>query len=317
MTRRYSIASVTVAHNGAAALPRQLDAIKKQTHPLDEIIVVNNASSDNSERLLARDFPEITTLNQPSNIGVGGGFSAGLEYATNQKKYDWIWLLDQDSLPSDDCLQRLLEALGRLGDKTDDVGILAPVCANENAKLSYLPSLWQHGLRKRRVNVQDQPVSFVDSVISSGTLLRSVAVEEIGLPRSDFFMDFVDHEYCLRLRRHAYKIAVVQNSRIEHTIGDPRIVNILGYEKAWSGHIPWREYYMTRNEIFTVWKYDSGWRAKFVTAHRLLRHATAILLFGEQKVACLSMMYRGFADGRAGRLGIRVFDPKESSSAAT
>jgi rhamnopyranosyl-N-acetylglucosaminyl-diphospho-decaprenol beta-1,3/1,4-galactofuranosyltransferase len=116
MTKRWSIASVTVAYNGAAVLPRQFNALKKQTYPLDEIIVVNNASSDDSVRLLETDFPEVTILNQSNNVGVGGGFSVGIDCAANQKRYDWIWLLDQDSLPSDDCLERLLEALDHLGD---------------------------------------------------------------------------------------------------------------------------------------------------------------------------------------------------------
>jgi GT2 family glycosyltransferase len=316
MTKRYSIASVTVVYNGAGTLPRQLLALQSQTRKLDEMIVVDNASSDDSVRLLETDFPEVTILKQPGNVGVGGGFAIGLEYAALQKNHDWIWLFDQDSFPVDDSLEQLLQSLDDCSGSADDIGILAPMCANENANLSYSGSVWHHGLRKVPLAVQGQPTAFVDSVISSGTLLRKEAVKEIGLPRSDFFMDFVDHEYCLRLRKHGYKIAVVQASRVEHAIGEPRTVRLLGIEKAWSNHVPWREYYMTRNEVFTAWKYDPDWRTKFAVAHRLLRHAVAVLLFGNDKLACLAMMWRGFADGRAGRLGIRSFDRDESSSAA-
>jgi GT2 family glycosyltransferase len=316
MTKTRSIASVTVAYNGAKVLPRQLSVLKNQTRRLDEIIVVDNASSDDSVSILKTDFPEVTILSQSSNVGVGGGSAAGLDYAANQKRHDWVWLLDQDSLPVEDSLERLLEALDHLGDAAEDLGILAPTCANENAKLSYSGSIWRHGLQKPPVGVPDQPISFVDSVISSGTLVRRGAIEQAGLPRADFFMDFVDHEYCLRLRRHGYKIVIVHSSRVAHAIGEPRKVNVLGFEKSWSSHVPWREYYMTRNEIFTAWNYDPGWRTKCVTAQRLLRHAMAILFFGREKLACLTMMCRGFADGRAGRLGIRSFDANESSNPA-
>jgi rhamnosyltransferase len=302
-----SIASVTVVYNGAAVLPPQLHALKRQTRRLDEMIVVDNASSDDSLRLLEADFPEVTILNQPRNTGVGGGFSVGLDYAATRRRHDWIWLLDQDSLPADDSLEQLLKAFEYLGDQSDSVAILAPTCTNEKAKLGYWPLLWRYGLRNLPVSARYQPISFVDSVISSGTLLRREAVEKVGLPRSDFFMDFVDHEYCLRLRRHSYKIAVVRASRVEHAIGDPRTIRVLGFEKAWSSHVPWREYYKTRNEVFTVWKYDPDWRTKCLVAHRLLRHAVAILLFGKDKLACLEMMYRGFADGCTGKLGIRSF----------
>src|SRR5580704_12788106 len=98
-TNKLTIASLTVAYNGAAVLPRQLNALRRQTHKLDEIIVVDNASSDDSVHLLEAEFPEVTILRQPSNVGVGGGLSIGLEYAARQKKYDWIWLFDQDSIP--------------------------------------------------------------------------------------------------------------------------------------------------------------------------------------------------------------------------
>jgi GT2 family glycosyltransferase len=316
MTKTRSVASVTVAYNGAKVLPRQLNALKNQTRRLDEIIFVDNASSDDSVGILKRDFPEVTILNQPSNLGVGGGSAAGLDYAANQKQHDWVWLLDQDSLPAEDSLERLLKAFDRAGDEAEDFGILAPTCANENAKLSYSGSIWRHGLHKPPAVASDQPISFVDSVIASGTLVRREAVEQAGLPRADFFMDFVDHEYCLRLRRHGYKVVVVRDSRVGHAIGEPRRLNVLGFEKSWSSHVPWREYYMTRNEIFTVWKYDPDWRTKCVTAQRLLRHAMAILLFGREKLACLTMMCRGFADGRAGRLGIRSFNANESSTPA-
>jgi len=316
VTNRPSIASVTVLYNGADVLPRQLHALKRQTRKLDEMIVVDNASSDDSVRLLKADFPEVTILNQPKNTGVGGGFSVGLDYAATRKSHDWIWLLDQDSLPADDSLERLLEAFDDLGDQADSVAILASMCTNAKAKLGYPPLVWRHGLRNPPVNTRHQPIAFADSVISSGTLLRREAVEKVGLPRSDFFMDFVDHEYCLRLRRHGYKIAVVPASRFEHAIGEPCRIRVLGFEKSWSNHVPWRKYYMTRNEIFTVWKYDPDWRTKCRVTLRMLRHATGILLFGKDKLACLAMMYRGFADGRAGRLGIRSFDRKESSSPA-
>ena len=61
--------------------------------------------------------------------------------------------------------------------------------------------------------------------------------------------------------------------------------------------------------IFTVWKYDPTiWRRRSASSpHRLLCHAGAILLFGEDKLACLAMMYRGIADGCRGSLGIRIF----------
>jgi rhamnosyltransferase len=118
-------------------------------------------------------------------------------------------------------------------------------------------------------------------------------------------MDFVDYEHCLRLRRHGFKIAVVRDSHLDHVLGSPSKFKILGRTTFWTDHAPWRVYYRFRNEVFIVWQYYPKWINKGFTLCRLVRYAVALLLFGKRKVECLGMMYRGFLDGRMGRLGIR------------
>lgn len=315
MIKPYSVASVTVATNAARFLPRQLDALKRQTRKINEIVVVDNASDDDTVSLLATEYPEVKVLNLAKNGGVGGGFSAGLTYTATLKKYDWTWLLDDDSIPSLDGLERLLDGLQQVGEKPEDIAILAPLGIHKETQSVYGGHLWRNGLRLLSPEATQKKISFVDTVISSGTLIRAEAIERVGLPRSDFFMDFVDYELCLRLRRHGYKIAVVNSCKLDHAIGNPRKINLLGFHKAWTDHAPWREYYITRNEIFTIWAYYPDWKTKSSIVGRLLRHAAGVLLVGTQKMPCLRMMYEGFLDGRAGRLGIRYLpDPTNDHS---
>src|SRR5579885_3621918 len=97
-----SIASVTVAYNGTAVLRRHLNSLRKQTRKLDEIIVVNNASTDDTMAVLRSEYPEVRVLEQPDNQGVGGGLATGLSYAALNRRHDWVWLFDQDSVPEPD-----------------------------------------------------------------------------------------------------------------------------------------------------------------------------------------------------------------------
>lgn len=305
MAKEFSIASVTVAYNGTQILSRHLDALQRQTRRLDEIIVVNNASTDDTLHLLAAKYPEVTVLNLSENGGVGGGYAAGLAYAALRRKYDWVWLFDQDSVPSSDGLECLLDGLQYLSGTSERTAILAPVCMHSETKMPCPALSWRGGWLAPTPVDPDEPVTLVDLVISSGSLVRREAIEAVGLPRADFFMDFVDYEHCLRLRRHGFRIAVVRDSHLDHVLGDPSRFKILGRTTYWTDHLPWRVYYMTRNEVFTIWRYHSKWRNKGFLLCRLARYVVAMLLFGKLKMACLGMMCRGFMDGRAGRLGIR------------
>jgi GT2 family glycosyltransferase len=311
-----SIASVTVAYNGAGVLRRHLGSLQQQSRKLDEIVVVDNASDDDTQHLLVAEYPDVTVLRLPENGGVGGGLAAGLAYAALEKKHDWVWMFDQDSVPSPDALERLLSGLQHL-DAAECPAILAPVCVHPQTGMTYPALSWQGWRFVRSAVRPEQPVTFVDMVISSGSLVRKEAIAEAGLPRKDFFMDFVDYEHCLRLRRHGFRIAVVRDSILEHAIGSPSTFTILGRKKSWADHAPWREYYMTRNEIFTIWHYHPQLATKGFVLHRIAHHALGILLFGKRKLDCFGMIWRGFVDGRAGRLGIRFLPgtaPLDSTS---
>jgi rhamnosyltransferase len=301
----FSVASVTVVYNGAHVLERHLEALKRQSHKLSEIVVVNNASTDASREIIATKFPDVTILALSENAGVGGGLAAGLEYAALTRGYDWVWLFDQDSVPAHNALERLLAGLGRVKADAKRVAVLAPVCENVETRTIYSGLLWQNGRMVESTSNSDEATILVDVVISSGSLMRREAIAVVGLPRADFFMDFVDYEHCLRFRRYGFAIAVVRDSHLYHVIGEPTTFNIFGHTARWADHAPWRLYYMIRNEVFTIWEYYSSWRNKAFLFFRFIRFTFFLLLFGKHKRACIEMMYLGFLDGRAKRLGIR------------
>jgi hypothetical protein len=101
---------------------------------------------------------------------------------------------------------------------------------------------------------------------------------------------------------------VIRDSLLEHEIGTTRTIKVFGYSKVWADHAPWREYYLSRNYTSTIWEYFPDFGSRLFVLARLLRHASAILIFGKNKFACIRMMLTGFLDGRAGRLGIRFLD---------
>jgi GT2 family glycosyltransferase len=296
---------VTTAFNSAGVLSPQLEALLRQTRPLQEIIVVDNASTDGTAEMLALRYPQVTVLRMPENLGHSGALAAGVAYAALEKRHDWVWSFDDDTIPDNDALGALLEGVETLGNGDGRVGIAASLPVHRATGECYHPLLWRDGFVKPTAELLRQPVWLADLVISSGCMVRRDAVEKIGLPRADFFSDFDDFEYCLRARSHGFGIAVITRSKVGHEIGNTRRVRLPGYSHLWSEHTPWREYYISRNISYVAWwLYPNRKTKRFVIRH-LTRHAGAVLLFSSNKLACLKKMVQGFSDGYRGRLGIR------------
>jgi glycosyltransferase involved in cell wall biosynthesis len=86
-----SVSVIIPTHNRARTLPRALDSVLAQTLAIDEIIVVDDGSTDSTAELLAGNYPQVTLLQQP-NLGVSAARNHGIREAAS----DWIALLDSD-----------------------------------------------------------------------------------------------------------------------------------------------------------------------------------------------------------------------------
>jgi rhamnopyranosyl-N-acetylglucosaminyl-diphospho-decaprenol beta-1,3/1,4-galactofuranosyltransferase len=213
------VACVVVAYNNGDNIDKLLESLLAQSKRIEEIIVVDNASSDGTAKVVKEKFPQVTLLANASNTGVGGGYAQGMEYAY-QKGYEWVWLLDGDSLPQPTALEELGKAFANLGQTHPRIGILASCPTNP------LTGLRCDGFLRRdlfKTLVKEIPfcedLHPVDAVISSGSLINRKVIEEAGLTRVDFFMDYVDTEYSLRVRRKGYEIYCVPGSIIYHDMG--------------------------------------------------------------------------------------------------
>ncbi len=298
---RVSVASVTVNANGGRFICNHWQALQAQKRPIDEIVVVDNGSTDGSTELLLQQSPKPTILSLGENLGVGAAFSAGLKYALG-RGYDWVWLFDHDSQPAPDALKQLLEAHERLT-PAHNIGILSCLPVHRETGAEYHGMVWRHRLCLAPESVTSSPVYFADSVASSGSLVRAEAVRKTGFPRDDFFIDYVDHEFNLRLRRHGYQIAVVRQSVLSHRIGQPRLVK-LGRRQRVRGQEPsWRLYYAARNQTITVWHLTGGFWPRAFLLLDMCKRAGGVILWDPDKGRRLRCLLLGFFHGIANRRG--------------
>lgn len=201
--------------NGAADLPTCVDALMAQTGVDFEVIAVDNASGDDSARLLAERYPQVRLLRQATNLGFGGGCNAGLAQAQG----DVLVLLNQDTNVRPGWLAALMDALA--ADPT--IGIAG-------SKALYPDGTIQHaggqvdsqgngshlGYRQPDQGQFDRPAE-VDYVTGASLALRRQVYETVGGFDEGFGLAYYeDVDLCLRAHAAGWRVLYSPGSVLLH-----------------------------------------------------------------------------------------------------
>lgn len=103
------VVAVVVAYNRRELLLECLGALQSQSRPLDAIVVVDNASEDGSAAAVSAQFTNVDLVRLPVNTGGAGGFAVGIDRAINARQADFVWVMDDDTIPSSTALAALLD----------------------------------------------------------------------------------------------------------------------------------------------------------------------------------------------------------------
>ncbi|WAP59466.1 glycosyltransferase family 2 protein [Streptomyces sp. S465] len=198
-----TVAALVVSHNRCDLLRKCLSALLAQTRPLDEILVVDNDSSDGSADMVRREFPSVTVVRSPTNIGGAGGFSLGVDTLLGHG-HSFAWLMDDDAEPREDALEPLLSAMHATGDKPGFVAstVLAPDGTKIPSHIPLrIPVAENHGLPTPPDTYPAAHSTFV------GVLINLETAGSTYLPIADFFIWWDDSEYTSRLQTLAGGLA--------------------------------------------------------------------------------------------------------------
>lgn len=224
------LASIVVAYRSAAEIPGCLDSIRADLGPGCQIIVVDNASPDESRSIAAGHpaGPEVVVSDR--NLGFGGGCNLGVM----QANADAVFLVNPDARLRPGTSSRLMEALA--ADPT--LGVVAPQVIDPTgesraASAGAEPSLRStigHFLALGRVPGVRQffrPVYLADGrwktspdwVSGAAMLVRKSAYDEIGGFDERIFMYMEDVDLCRRLREKGWAIGYEPDAVVEHVMG--------------------------------------------------------------------------------------------------
>ncbi len=234
-------------------LLQRLLARLSEIEGLDEVIVVDNASGDGTgEWLDSAAAGEVVVRTLSENRGGAGGFHEGLRLAV-ERGADLVWLMDDDGLPDLDCLDRLLAV--------DDLDFWGPVVLDEGeTDRLVFPIRLPGGTRTVR-RTADLPGDLLEGVVIpfNGVLVTRELVEQIGLPRAEFFIWGDDVEYLWRAQAAGARIATVSGAVVRHpSVGD--LGSPMMFGRTTYNHSPsdLKGYCMARNNTLNLRDYR-GW----------------------------------------------------------
>lgn len=234
--------SVIIPHwNARDYLDTCLNALRTQTHPDVEVILVDNASTDGSATYTRQHFPEVRVIELPENRGFTGACNAGIEVSTGE----FIALLNNDTEAAPNWASAVIDALRRhpeagfaaskmlLFDRRDTFHT-----AGDFYRLDGMPG--NRGVWEQDEGQYEQE-EYVFSACGGASVYRRTMLEDIGLLDDDFFFSCEDLDLAWRAQLKGYRCLYVPGAIVYHQLSA-------------TGGGPTASYYNGRNYIYLLVK---------------------------------------------------------------
>ncbi|GGK70819.1 glycosyltransferase family 2 protein [Rufibacter glacialis] len=235
------------------------------------------------EKLMAT--PKVHYLDLQGNKGLAAALNKGAALAIKQE-FLWLLTMDQDSAAQTGMIPLLRQALAHT--QEEKVAIVAPFQQDKD----------------NQGQTRQEGIQEVEAVMTSGNLLSLSAYSAVGPFKDEFFIDYLDYEFCLRLRLQGYKILQNPQAVLFHSVGDITLNSFLGVHITASNHSALRRYYITRNRLQVMETYKRHFPGYFKQeVLDLLKDVIRITFFEKDKLKKLRYMGYGIRDFRNRRFG--------------
>lgn len=283
------IVAVIVTYNRKELLRKCILHVQNQINITCDIIIVDNCSSDGTADMIVNEFEleSIIYLNTGTNLGGAGGFRYGLQKAV-LLGYEYVWVMDDDTLPQNDTLYELWKASDKLNGKW---GFLSSVAYWKDGNICRMNI--QKKTIFRHISKKDYAIDLVPIKMCSfvSLLIKADTIKEVGLPIADYFIWTDDYEFTGRISSN-YISYMVSSSKVVHAMEKHMRVNFALDD----GNRLERYKYIYRNDVHCYRQYGMiGWLyiilKDIYTIFNIIRNSR------EEKMKKIRIMLMGFYDG--------------------
>lgn len=261
-----------------------LDNINTYVNKVEKLFVIDNSDNINGSLVEKIQLLKKTVyVSSNSNIGIAAALNLAASMAI-EDGFDLLLTMDQDSLISDNFISEMLEEFER----DDKIGVLSPYIVHiKNPQKSIISG-----------------IENVTTAITSGSIIRLTAHKEIDGFLEKFFIDYVDHEYCLRMRSFGFKILRLNSVYIYHELGDVKSRKFFFIKVFPTNHPPQRWYYRTRNRFY-VYKIFKNQFPDYIKIDKreFFKELLKICLYEKNKIQKFKMIMYGYLDFKRNKFG--------------
>lgn len=230
-----------------------LESVYKLNYPNFEVIIVDNASSDDSVEIIRKKYPGAILIENRKNLGFAGGNNVGMDYSMKQNA-DYVWLLNNDTVVDPDCLSKIVES----AENSEKIGLVSPIIYYFDAPLQYQFAGSYVDWKTLSIIYpeldKEIPEEFQtgENVCLWGTalLIKRNLIKNFGNLKNEYFAYWEDTEYSLRSLKNDFKNRVCKQAKLWHKTPKEQV--------SLSKHREYYYYYMLRNKYFLMREYEKG-----------------------------------------------------------
>ena len=293
-----SCCAIFVSYNPEDSI---IENVNQLVNQVIEILIVDNNSSENSRKFLLEldQNPKITIIYNKDNLGIASALNQGVRYAI-EHDYEWLATFDQDSKAPGGFIESMLDTYDRYSYQ-NELAIISPRYLDPSSGL-ISPDL---------IEGSNGRICEINSTMTSGNLVKMNIFEKVGLFEEDFFIDYVDHEFCLRCLLNNLKIIISSESILIHNLGRTTSHELFGKTYFTSNHSPVRRFYNARNRILLYRRYLFAKNTHSTAIVRWILHdilaflkaTIKVFIFEDHKAVKIRLVIKGIYNGLLGRKG--------------
>jgi rhamnopyranosyl-N-acetylglucosaminyl-diphospho-decaprenol beta-1,3/1,4-galactofuranosyltransferase len=280
LSRPPRVLTAVVTYNRLKLLQQLVQALRAQTTRAEATLIVDNDSNDGTREWLSGQ-EDLVVMHQ-ANSGSAGGLYTAAKYA-HAEGYDWVWMMDDDTAPRPNALERLLASPAMQRPNTGFVYSLqvypdGSVPSNDPGPTG--PEEWALSVLHERC-IPVKRCSFVAMMVSARVITR------VGYPMREMFFMGDDHEYSRRIVDAGYRGYCVLDSIVLHDTKLPTAFDI----RSWS---PVKKRYASRNTVYLIRTSSDSLIRKTWVLTRIYALEILRLFRGTSNLSVIAWLTKGF-----------------------